>query len=118
VAPLPPASSQRRNVLFGQTLPFAVKVHPLIVANAATLSIDFDPRVITYVAAFRVILGYMRGSYKSRLVTSGWSLSALPPKADIRERIQYFCLCHKRTSSMSCFVTAKWGIMIGRHSRD
>jgi hypothetical protein len=30
-------------------------------------------------------------THKSRLVSSGWSMSALPPKADIRERIQYVC---------------------------
>jgi hypothetical protein len=27
-------------------------------------------------------------THKSRLVSSGWSLSALPPKADIRQRIE------------------------------
>ena len=35
VAPPPSESSQRGNVPFGQTLPFAVKVHPLIALNAA-----------------------------------------------------------------------------------
>ena len=28
-------------------------------------------------------------AHKSRLVSSGWSLSALPPKADIRQRIEH-----------------------------
>jgi hypothetical protein len=28
---------------------------------------------------------------KSRLVSSGWSMSALPPKADIRQRIEHVC---------------------------
>jgi hypothetical protein len=28
-------------------------------------------------------------TYKSRLVSSGWSLSALPPKGDIRQRIEH-----------------------------
>src|SRR3984893_5202596 len=30
-------------------------------------------------------------AHKSRLVSSGWSLSALPPKADIRQRIEHVC---------------------------
>ena len=30
-------------------------------------------------------------THKSRLVSSGWSLSALPPKADIRQRIEHVC---------------------------
>jgi hypothetical protein len=29
---------------------------------------------------------------KSRLVSSDWSLSALPPKADIRQRNEHVCL--------------------------
>ena len=28
-------------------------------------------------------------THKSRLVSSGWSMSALPPKADIRQRIEH-----------------------------
>jgi hypothetical protein len=28
---------------------------------------------------------------KSRLVSSGWSMSALPPKADIRQRYEHVC---------------------------
>jgi hypothetical protein len=30
-------------------------------------------------------------THKSRLVGSGWSMSALPPKADIRQRIEHVC---------------------------
>ena len=30
-------------------------------------------------------------THKSRLLSSGWSLSALPPKADIRQRIEHVC---------------------------
>jgi hypothetical protein len=30
-------------------------------------------------------------THKSRLVSSGWSTSALPPKADIRQRIEHVC---------------------------
>ena len=30
-------------------------------------------------------------THKSRLVSSGWSLAALPPKADIRQRIEHVC---------------------------
>jgi hypothetical protein len=30
-------------------------------------------------------------THKSRLVSSGWSMSALPTKADIRQRIEYVC---------------------------
>ena len=30
-------------------------------------------------------------THKSRLVSSGWSLSALPPKADIRQGIEHVC---------------------------
>src|SRR4029077_18461835 len=30
-------------------------------------------------------------THKSRLVSSGWSMSALPPKADIRQRIEHVC---------------------------
>jgi hypothetical protein len=31
-------------------------------------------------------------THKSRLVSSGWSMSALPPEADIRQRIEHVCL--------------------------
>ena len=58
------SSSQRCDVLFRQTLPFAVRVHPLIALNAAvkplTPSIDFDLRVITDAAAFPIIIGHAR----------------------------------------------------------
>jgi hypothetical protein len=30
-------------------------------------------------------------THKSRLVSSGWSMCALPPKADIRQRIEHVC---------------------------
>jgi len=30
-------------------------------------------------------------AHKSRLVSSGWSMSALPPKADMRQRIEHVC---------------------------
>jgi hypothetical protein len=30
-------------------------------------------------------------THKSRLASSGWSMSALPPKADIRQRIEHVC---------------------------
>jgi hypothetical protein len=29
-----------------------------------------------------------------RCEDAGWSLFALPPKAGIRQRIEYVCLCH------------------------
>jgi hypothetical protein len=35
---------------------------------------------------------------KSRLVTSGWSLSALRPEADIGQRLSMSALCHQQTS--------------------
>jgi L,D-transpeptidase catalytic domain len=31
-------------------------------------------------------------THKSRSVSSGWSMSALPPKTDIRQRIEHVCL--------------------------
>src|SRR4029077_7033573 len=34
-------------------------------------------------------------THKSRLVSSGWSKSPLPPKADIRQRIEYVCFVPK-----------------------
>jgi hypothetical protein len=40
-------------------------------------------------------------SHRSRLVSSGWSMSALPPKADIRQRVQYVCFVPKAD-------TARW----------
>jgi hypothetical protein len=35
---------------------------------------------------------------KSSLVSGDWSMSALPPEADIRQRIEHVCFCQKRTS--------------------
>ena len=37
----------------------------------------------------------MYSTHKSTLVSSGWSLSALHPKADIRQRIEHVCFCAK-----------------------
>ena len=34
-------------------------------------------------------------THKSRLVSSGWSVSALPPEADIRQRIEHVCFVPK-----------------------
>ena len=34
-------------------------------------------------------------THKSRLLSSGWSLSVLPPKADIRQRIEHVCFVPK-----------------------
>jgi hypothetical protein len=36
-----------------------------------------------------------RAIINPRLVSSGWSMSALPPKEDIRERIEYVCFVPK-----------------------
>ena len=36
-------------------------------------------------------LGCAAAAHKSRLVSSGWSLSTLPPKAGIRQRIEHVC---------------------------
>ena len=57
------------------------------------------PRIPFHLASHRVVCDVMANgtglprpcTHKSRLVRSGWLMSALPPKADIRERMQYVC---------------------------
>src|SRR6476620_5174315 len=57
---------------------------------------DFDPlggdgvaRGLLSAPAFFV----RPSTHKARLARSGWSLSALPPEADIRQRIEHVCFC-------------------------
>jgi hypothetical protein len=73
--PLPTDSPQRSNIRFGQTQPFAIGAHPLIALDAAveplTPSIDFDPRMITHIHGFRVILGHPRQLFAGRRLGKG-----------------------------------------------
>ena len=55
-----------------------------------------DPKSLPYTGLFNLVRGVARHlsrpcTHKSRLVSSGRSMSALPPKADIRQRIEHVC---------------------------
>jgi hypothetical protein len=74
------------------------------------------PRIPFHLASHRVVCDVMANgtglprpcTHKSRLVRSGWSISALPPKADIRECIQYVYfvpLADSRARSRYCCIT-------------
>ena len=47
-------------------------------------------------------------THKSRLVSSGWSLSALPPKADIRQRIEHVCFVPRADVVATLYESNAW----------
>ena len=44
-------------------------------------------------------------THKSRLVSGGWSMSALPPETDIRQRIEHVCFV---PIAESCTAPPTW----------
>jgi hypothetical protein len=62
-----------------------------------------NPGHATTETDIRSLLPFRRGegsrpcTHKSRLVSSGWSMSALPPKAEFVSALSTSALCHKRT---------------------
>ena len=45
-------------------------------------------------------------THKSKLISSGWSMSALPPRADIRQRVEHVCFVPKADG---CFYEERVG---------
>jgi hypothetical protein len=57
-------------------------------------------------------------THKSRLVSSGWSMSALPPKANIRQRIEHVCFVPGTDILAGGFVSMNSDFDVGQPQRS